>query len=142
MLDPLLKHAENLDRYTELRSHASLHTRLVMRKGALIENTQVEKRGVSARCYRGGAFGFASRAGDKDSVIEAVVAEASANAELSRHGGEDRGALPETAGGRGEFDYRTRHARASAADRMAVVAAIDDYVTLTYPGLLSAPYAL
>ena len=37
MLDPLLKHAENLDRYTELHSHANLHTRLVMRKGVLID---------------------------------------------------------------------------------------------------------
>ena len=27
MLDPLLRHAENLDSYTELRSHANLHTR-------------------------------------------------------------------------------------------------------------------
>ena len=142
MLDPLLNHAENLDRYTELRSHANLQTRLVMRKGVLIENTQIEKRGVSARCYRGGAFGFASRVGDKDSAIEAVIAEASANAELSRHGGEDRGVLPETAAGRGEFDYRTRRTRASAADRMAVVAAIDDYVTRTYPGLLNADIVL
>ena len=86
MLDPLLRHAENLDRYTELRSHANLQTRLVMRKGVLIENAHAEKRGVSARCYRGGAFGFASRVGDSDGVIEAVVAEASANAELTRHG--------------------------------------------------------
>ena len=77
MLDPLLKHAENLDRYTELRSHANVQTRLVMRKGVLIENVHVEKRGVSARCFRGGAFGFASRVGDDDDAIEAVVAEAS-----------------------------------------------------------------
>ena len=73
MLDPLLGYAENLDRYTELRSHANLHTRLVMRKGAIIENAQSEKRGVSARCYRGGPFGFASRVGDGDRAIEAVV---------------------------------------------------------------------
>ena len=62
MLDPLLRHAENLDRYTELRSHANLNTRLVrlvMRKGAIIENARSEKRGVSARCYRGGPFGLA-----------------------------------------------------------------------------------
>ena len=39
MLDPLLRHAENLDSYTELRSHANPHTRLVMRKGAIIETS-------------------------------------------------------------------------------------------------------
>ena len=142
MLDPLLKHAENLDRYTELRSHANVQTRLVMRKGVLIENAHVEKRGVSARCFRGGAFGFASRVGDNDGAIEAVVAEASANAALSRHGGTDRGALPETEAGRGEFDYRTARGKATAADRMAVIAEIDDYVTRTYPGLLNADIVL
>ena len=141
MLDPLLKHAENLDRYTELRSHANLHTRLVMRKGVLIENAHVEKRGVSARCYRGGAFGFASQVGDRDETIEAVVAEAAANAQLSRRGA-DRGALPETGAGRGEFDYRTGRTRATAAGRMAIVAEIDDYVNRTYPGLLNADIVL
>ena len=142
MLDPLLKHAENLDRYTELRSHANLETRLVMRKGVLIENAQVEKRGVSARCYHGGAFGFASTVGDGDGAIEAVVAEASANAELTRLAGTDAGALPETGAGRGEFDYRTRRPKATAADRMTVVAEIDDYVTRTCPGLVNADIVL
>ena len=142
MLDPLLKHAENLDRYTELRSHANLHTRQVMRKGVLIANTQTEKRGVSARCFRGGAFGFASRVGDGDAAIEAVVAQASSNAGLTRHAGADAGALPEAGAGRGEFDYRTRRAKATAADRMAVVAEIDDYVTRTCPGLLNADIIL
>ena len=142
MLDPLLKHAENLDRYTELRSHANLQTRLAMRKGVLIENTRVEKRGVSARCYRGGAFGFASRVDDGDAAIEAVVAEASANAELARLGGTGGGLLPEAGAGRGEFDYRTGRTKASAAERMAVVAEIDDYVTRTYPGLLNADIVL
>ena len=140
MLDPLLKHAENLDRYTELRSHANLQTRLVMRKGVLIDNARVEQRGVCARCHRGGAFGFASRVGDSDGVIEAVVAEASSNAELTRHA--DAGALPRTEPGRGEFDYRTARTRASAADRMAVVAEIDDYLTRTCPGLLNADIVL
>ena len=140
MLDPLLKHAEYLDRYAELRSHANFQTRLAMRKGVLIENTQVEKRGISARCYRGGAFGFASRVDDGDAAIEAVVAEASANAELTGRGG--GGALPEAGVGRGEFDYRTGRSSASAAERMAVVAEIDNYVTCTYPGLLNADIVL
>ena len=142
MLDPLLKHAENLDRYTELRSHANLQTRLVMRKGVVIANSQIDRRGVSARCHRGGAFGFASRVGDGDAAVEAVVAEASANADLARHGGVDAGALPEAGAGRGEFDYRTLRSKATAADRMAVVAEIDDYVTRTYPGLVNADIAL
>ena len=142
MLDPLLKHAENLDHYTELRSHANLHTRLVMRKGVLVENAHAEKRGVSARCFRGGAFGFASKVGDSDGSIEGVMAEAAANAELTGRGGADQDTLPETGAGRGEFDYRTGQTRATAADRMAVVAEVDNYVTRSYPGLLNADIVL
>ena len=70
MLDPLRKHTENFDRHTELRSHANLQSRLVMRNGVPIENAHVEKRGVSARCYRGGAFGFASRGSDSNGAID------------------------------------------------------------------------
>ena len=57
-------------------------------------------------------------------------------------GARDTGALPEAGAGRGEFDYRTTRTPATAADRMAVVAEIDDYVTRTYPGLLNADIAL
>ena len=142
MLERLRRHAGNLDRYTELRSHANVQTRLAMRKGVLIENTHAEKRGVSARRYRGGAFGFASRVGDSDAAIEAVVAEASANAELTRRDGADRGVLPETAAGLGEFDYRTGRTKATAADRMAIVAKLDNYVTRNYPGLINADIVL
>ena len=142
MLDLLLRRAGNLGRYTELRAHANLHTQLVMRKGVLIENMRFEKRGVSARCHRGGAFGFASRVGDSEAAIETVLAEAAENAELARCGGAQAGGLPEAGIGRGEFDYRTERTKGTAADRMAVIAEIDDYVTRAYPGLLNADIVL
>ena len=141
MLESLLRHAGHLDRYTELRSQANQHTRLTMRQGVLIENARVEKRGVSARCHRGGAFGFASLAGN-DAAIDAVLAEASANAELALCGNAETRALPEAAAGRGEFDYRTRRTRATAADRMAVVAEIDAHVTAACSGVLNADVVL
>jgi len=71
-----------------------------------------------------------------------VVAEASANAGLGRLDSADSGALPETGAGRGEFDYRTGRTKATAADRMAVVAEIDDYLNRRYPGLLNADIVL
>ncbi len=142
MLDSLLKHTQNLERYTELRSHVNLHTRLVMRKGVLVENMQLEKRGVSARHQRGGAFGFASRVGENEAAIEAVLAEATDNAELARQGGEEAGEMLESGIGCGEFDYRTRRTKATAADRMAVIAEIDNYVNRTYPGLLNTDIVL
>ena len=44
-----------------------------MRKGALLQNSQSREGGVSARCYRSGAFGFASRPGDSDAAIVAAL---------------------------------------------------------------------
>jgi len=142
MLESLLKYADTPDRYTELRSHADLHTRLVMRKGVLIENIHTDRRGVSARCSRGGAFGFASRPGGADAALEAVIAEAAANADLARSGRAKAGPPPEAGAGQGVFDYRTRRAKATAADRMAIVAEIDAYVARACPGLLNADIVL
>ena len=72
MLDPLLKHAENLDRYTELRSHANLHTRLVMRKGVL--KLAVQANDGVADLYRvyGGFGDFEDQFESVDRVFEAV----------------------------------------------------------------------
>ena len=50
MLDRLQRHAQQLDGYTELRWHANRATRLAMRKGALLQNSQSREGGVSARC--------------------------------------------------------------------------------------------
>src|SRR5215471_3473905 len=82
MLDRLERHAKSLDGYTELRWHANHMVRLAMRKGALLQNTASHEGGVSARCYRSGAFGFASRPGDSDAAIAAALGDAQANAQL------------------------------------------------------------
>src|ERR1700730_7556116 len=69
MLDRLQDHAKGFDGYTELRWHANHAVRLAMRKGALLQITQTREGGVSARCYRSGAFGFACRPGDTDEAL-------------------------------------------------------------------------
>ncbi len=142
MLDILLKHVGNRGCHTELRFQSNLYTRLVMRKGVLVENMQLERRGVSARCHQGGAFGFASRVGDSDAIIESTIAEAAENAELVRYGGSQDNRLPHAGAGHGEFDHKTARGKATAADRMAVVAEIDAYVSRVYPGLLNVDIGL
>ena len=68
-----------------------------MRKGALLQNSQSREGGVSARCYRSGAFGFASRPGDSDAAIIAALAQARANATLyERAVGGSPASLPRT----------------------------------------------
>src|SRR5215813_2260652 len=97
MLDRLERHAKSLDGYTELRWHANHNVRVTMRKGALLHNTEAHEGGVSARCYRSGAFGFASQPGDSDAAIAAALGNARGNAELyERTAGAQAAPLPQT----------------------------------------------
>lgn len=135
MLDSLARHAGSLDRYTELRMQANHSLNLMMRKGTLLENSRTRSGGVSARCWRGGAFGFASLAADTDTAIQQVVREATGNAALvSAKSGQS---LPATAPGDGSFDYRTTRPATSHAQRLERVRELDAYIADRYPGLVS-----
>ncbi len=139
MLDELQKHVESLDSYTELRLHNNYASQLMMRKGSLIHNIQSKRGGVSARCYLGGAFGFASIPSDSDRAVQKVIASAAANAALAPgKGGAAHTPLPTTPPGSGSYDYRTRKTHLTATQRTDVLRAIDAYVAKQYPGLVNA----
>lgn len=143
MLAELEPYADKLPDYTELRLHNNDQIRLTMRKGSLIEHSQTERGGVSARAYRGGAFGFASQPGANQTAIERVVDDAQGNANLiekKKHGAS--GSLPQTAPGVGVYDYRTSTQPFTANDRVDVIREINDYVSKAYPGLLNADIVL
>jgi len=143
MLDRLQRHSQQLDGYTELRWHANHAIRLTMRKGALLQNSQSREGGVSARCYRSGAFGFASRPGDGDPAIVAALAEARANAALyERAVGGNPASLPQTEPGTGSYDYHSRREPLSASERTDLLRRLNDAVAQKYPGLLNADLVL
>ena len=143
MLDIVEDYAANLGDYTELRLHDNSGTRLMMRKGALIENATVHQRGISARCHHRGAFGFAAHPGDDRRAAETVLMQAEKNAALyQRMGGPERGPLPTTAPGTGSHDYHTNATPMRAAERMEVLREIDAYIANTYPGLVNADVSI
>src|ERR1700688_2252486 len=109
MLDRLTNHIGDGPGYTELRWQANHAMRLMMRKGTLLQNSSSRAGGVSARCYRNGAFGFASLPGDNAAAITGALAEAAANAALfQRKAGMPETLLPRTVPGAGSFDYRSK----------------------------------
>ena len=143
MLDRLERHAKSFDGYTELRWHANHAVRLVMRKGALLENSDTHQGGVSARCHRSGAFGFASQPGDGDAAIGAVLADARANAQLyERAAGVHPVDLPQTPTGTGVYDYRSRKKPLSAGERTDLLRRLNDAIAQKYPGLLNTDLVL
>ena len=143
MLDRLQRHAQELDGYTELRWHVNHATRVTMRKGALLQNSQSREGGVSARCYRSGAFGFASQPGDSDAAIVAALARARANGTLyERAVGGSPTSLPRTEPGTGIYDYRSRRDPLNAGERTYLLRRLNDVVAQKYPGLLNADLVL
>ena len=143
MLGRLERHAKSLDGYGELRWHANHSVRLTMRKGTLLQNTEAHEGGVSARCYRSGAFGFASVPGDNDSAIAAALAEARGNAALyERAAGVQAATLPQTPPGIGVYDYRSKRPPLSASERIDLLRGLNDAIAQKYPGLLNTDLVL
>ncbi len=143
MLDTLYGHAGALPDYSELRLHRNHSTRLAMRKGSLISNHDETNAGVSARCHKGGLFGFASMPGQNKSDIDRVLRAAQVNASLDgARTRKDKSDLPHTPAGVGEFDYRSDAPALCAADRVDIVRDIDAYVAKTYTGLVNADIAM
>ena len=138
MLDILTAQLDGAGLYTELRHHANFHTRISLRQGNVIQNLSTRESGVSARCYRDGAFGFGSVAGDDEEHIRLALSNAADNTELSRPTRPaNTGALPDAGAGEGSFDYRSAKPPLSAEDCMDMMQDIDHYVAQRYPGLLS-----
>ena len=143
MLERLERQLDNAAEYTELRLHGNQHTRITLRKGNVIENSTSTDTGVSARCYRKGAFGFASVPEESEAAMRRVLDDAAGNVELfHRKAPPALEPLPETGTGEGSYDYRSAAPALSAGERMAQVKHLDDYITEHYPGLLNTDLVL
>ena len=143
MLDRLTDRIGDARGYTELRWHANHAMRLMMRKGTLLQNSVSRAGGVSARCYRNGAFGFASLPGDDDAAIAGALGEAAGNAALfQRTAGATETVLPRTAPGSGSYDYRSKNPSLSPGDRVDILRQVDAAIGEKYPGLVNSDLIL
>src|SRR5262249_17709111 len=99
--------------------------------------------GVSARCYRSGAFGFASQPGDSDAAIAAALGNARANAALyERTSGVQATELPRTPPGTGIYDYRSKQPPLSAGERIDLLRELNDAIAARHPGLINSDIVL
>ena len=123
----------------EARHHELRKMRMSMVGGKLISNLRTLERGVSARAYRGGYWGFASApavgsSADEAAAMARVERQAADNARaMARFGSRQPLDLP----GEG---YRGRHAftgkpALSASECGERLAALNAWVEKTYPGL-------
>ena len=121
---------------TELRAQRNLRRQVSLLKGNLVTNMRTDTKGVGARVYQDGIYGFASAAELSDDAVRAVLKNASENAAfLAGHAGRGTGALPAIAKGQRPQDKdRTDLAQKQYVDFLQ---ALDAYILKVCPGLES-----
>lgn len=121
---------------TELRAQRNTNRRAIFLNGNLVNNTQTDQFGVSARVYDNGVYGFSSTAEYSDETVKDVLKAASENALfLARHAGKGKGPFHPVAPGRimKAFDITDPEQRMY----IEFAAALDSYIAQKYPDLMS-----
>jgi TldD protein len=138
----LAAYANRFSEYTELRLQQNTNVRLTLLNGDVVGNHRSVDSGVSARVFKDGVWGFASRPDlDGDPVI-ATIDEATRNARLlARHvgGGATLAPAPRA---RAESDFGTRRRRRSQGEIVQFLQALDAHVVATYPDLRARSVSL
>jgi TldD protein len=128
--------ANRFSEYTEVRLQQNTNTRIGLLNGDVVGNTRSVDSGISARVFKDGVWGFASRPEVAGDAIEGAIDDATRNAEfLARHAGRELVLPRDTANA--TSDFGTRNPRRSQQQVIAVLKALDDYIAERYPGLTS-----
>ncbi|MGI6082860.1 MAG: TldD/PmbA family protein [Limnochordia bacterium] len=138
----LKRYAAFLKDYTELRLQENRTIGISFLNGDNTGNSRSSSRGVSARVYRQGSWGFASSPDPSDESVQAVLRLAQQNADFL-HAREDRsqGLLP-SAEAHAEKDFSTKKPRLSQKELLTYAKEVDNYISTKYPGLTSRSVSL
>ncbi|TDJ25067.1 MAG: TldD/PmbA family protein [Gammaproteobacteria bacterium] len=133
--------ANRFSEYTELRLQQNTNTRITLLNGDVVGNTRSVDSGVSARVFKDGIWGFASRAELSSDAIEGTIGDATRNADfLARHAPREL-SLP-SAQASFSSDFSTRRPRRTAAQVISILKGLDDHIATNYPALKSRSVSL
>jgi TldD protein len=140
--DGLERHAALFQGHTELRVQENRSTVITLVNGDCAANAAEVSAGCSARVWRAGSWGFASRPGMDDESLAAAAREAAANARfLADRRRPVRGMLPLSARS-GFHDLSTDKPRRTRAELLDFIRAIDARLAEKHPGLASRTLSL
>ncbi len=138
----LAAYHNRFDSYTELRLQKNSNLRISVLNGDVVSNAKSADSGVSARVFRGGVWGFASRAEVDTDAITATIDSARRNAALlAQHAGRDDVALP-SGHGRRISDFGTGKLRATQTQMIEFLQSVDARIAQRYPNLKSRSVTL
>lgn len=121
---------------TELRAQRNLTRRVTLLAGSLTNNQRTDTKGMGARVYRDGIYGFASAADLSSEAVKSVLHSATDNAALlARHAGRGTGELPSLSQGK-EIHLPDYH-DLPQKNYIEYLQALDSYIKKTYPALES-----
>ena len=133
----LSRFANRFSGYTELRVQQNTSTNITLVNGDVTTNARSAHGGVSARVFRDGIWGFATRPGLATDEIVSAVDEATRNAEfLAGRAARGPEQLP-TARARHEADFGTKKPRCTQSAVLDFLRGLDDHIRETYPDLRS-----
>lgn len=138
----LAAYANRFTDYTELRLQRNLNTRISLLNGDLAGNSRSVDGGVSARVFRNGAWGFASRPETAPDAINQIIDEATQNAHfLAELGQMGEVRLPKVSGVH-ESDLGTTRPRLGRGAVIEFLREVDTHIAQTYPDLASRTVSL
>lgn len=142
MLQDLSTYKKYFKDYTELRVQENRMVYISCLNGSIIANGRNSKRGVSARVYKKGSWGFASnRTIDEDSARQVIIS-ATGNADfLNAREKRDKGALPVMTAS-AKVDFSTKKNRRTQRELIEFIEDVDGYITKNYPKLKSRTVSL
>lgn len=123
-------------KYTELRVQENRTAYLTLLKGDLINNTSAAIKGVSARVFDQGAWGFCSSSVVSDDSIRDIIKEATSNAAFLGSKNPGNIILPSSVG-QSMNSFFTDKKRITDKERIAFLKEIDQYILSRYPDLTS-----
>jgi len=133
----LSKYVSNLDKYSELRVQENRSFTMVFMNGNLVRNDKSATGGVSARAFKDGRWGFASKADITEEAIQQVIQSAGQNAKFLASKADKQQAPYETPAVKNSKDYSTKKERWTQDQITGFMKEVDDYIAETYPDLVS-----
>jgi TldD protein len=128
--------------YTELRLQENRSQQIALLNGEVFSNTKSSGKGVSARVFEQGVWGFASDPKLTSDAIHNTIEAATRNARfMAKRGGREDATLPVAQASR-DSDFATEKPRKSQQELLAFLQTIDDHITQTYTDLTSRSVAL
>jgi TldD protein len=122
--------------YTELRVQENRVSSLSLLNGDMVNNSSSANKGISARVFDRGGWGFASQANIDDKTIKTVIQDATLNAQYLGSKHQKTLVLPSKPG-TSENAFFTTNKHLTDKEKIAFLKEMDAYIKTKYPSLTS-----